>query len=259
MVRKIRLIATFLGLALLVLGNLSVVEAQGPPDFTKFGYPTVAKSMDLTPDQAATITAGDHSVAIKAGTFDVPVTFDLLTSDPSTWKDLVKDRTVRAAFAFRVTDKATKALIATFKQPVAYSYSGKDALATDTIMNTTAATPPVISVNATPITFDGKVNHGFGGSGVGWLVASAPTSGAAASPAAAAASPAASAPAATRAAAPVATGTGGATVTTTLPKTGAAHATGPNTRGMVALGGGVLLLIVGIALVARQRVRFARN
>jgi hypothetical protein len=217
------------GLVLMALCATAPIGAQGAPDFTKFGYPTVAKSMDLNPDQAATITAGDQSVAIKAGTFDNPVTFDLLTSEPSAWKDLVKDRTVRAAFAFRVTDKNTKALIAQFKQPVQYSYAGKDAAATDVILNTTAANPPVITVNGTPPTFDGKVNHAFGGAGVGWLVASAVTNQAAGSPAAAGTAPAGTAttgtsasgtqaPTATRpATTPVATGTGGAT---TLPTTG---------------------------------------
>lgn len=244
---------------------------------TKFGYATVAKSMDIAPDQAVTITAGDQSVAIKAGSFDSPVTFDLLTSEPSAWKDQVKDRTVRAAFAFRITDKATKALVGTIKQPVAYSYSGKDAAATDVILNTTAASPPVISVNATPITFDGKVNHGFGGAGVGWLVASASTSGAATTPAAGAqvvpsaiapvatTTSATTAPAATTGAtatrpaattAPVATGTGGGTAatsspTTTLPKTGEAHATGMGIAPLLALGG--VALLAGGLLVMRRR------
>ena len=132
MMGKLRGIGIVIGLALLMCGNLTFVGAQAaPPDMTKFGYATVAKSMDLTPDQAATITMGDQSVAIKAGTFDNPVTFDLLTSDPSQWKDLVKDRTVRAAFAFRITDKTTKALVGALKQPVTYSYSGPGAAATD--------------------------------------------------------------------------------------------------------------------------------
>ncbi len=292
---KIRFVGMAIGLALLVCGNLTSVAAQGPPDMTKFGYATVAKSMDLTPDQAATITAGDQSVAIKAGTFDNPVTFDLLTSDPSQWKDLVKDRTVRAAFAFRITDKTTKALVGTLKQPVTYSYSGAGAAATDVILNTTAASPPAISVNATPITFDGKVNHTFGGAGVGWLVASVSTSGAATTPGAVsqaspAASASASAPAATTASAattapsattapaattapsataaatatrpaattaPVATGTGGGTAATsapaTLPKTGEARATNASAVGIAILGGGVVLLVAGIALVMRRR------
>jgi hypothetical protein len=277
---RIRSIGLVIGFALLVGGNLTTVGAQGPPDFTKFGYPTVAKSMDLTPDQAATITADDRSIDIKAGTFDVPVTFDLLTSDPSTWNDKVQGRTVRDAFAFRVTDKATKALVATFKQPVVYTYTDEDVQSTDVILNTTAASPPVITQNATPITFAaGKVSHSFGGAGVGWLLASASASGAAGTPAAgtpaavAQASPSAttapaatSAPTATRpaaTAAPVATGTGGGTaatsVPTTLPQTGEARATGSGAVGVAALGGGMALLVAGIALVMRRRPAITRG
>ncbi|MGI8856870.1 MAG: LPXTG cell wall anchor domain-containing protein [Thermomicrobiales bacterium] len=266
---------------------------------TKFGYPTVAKSMDITPDQAATITADERSIDIKAGTFDAPVTFDLLTSDPSTWSDKVQGRTVHDAFAFRVTDKATKALVATFKQPVVYTYTDTDVQSTDVILNTTAASPPVITQNATPITFAaGKVSHSFGGAGVGWLLASAPTSGAATTPAAVAqASPAASAtaPAATTASAattapsattapaattapsataaatatrpaattaPVATGTGGGTAATsaptTLPKTGEARATNASAVGIAILGAGMVLLVAGIALVMRRRTATRR-
>jgi hypothetical protein len=296
---RIRIIGLLIGLALLVGGNLTPVGAQGAPDLTKFGYPTVAKSMDLTPDQAATITADERSIDIKAGTFDVPVTFDLLTSDPSTWSDKVQGRTVRDAFAFRVTDKATKALIATFKQPVVYTYTDSDVQSTDVILNTTAASPPVITQNTTPITFAaGKVSHSFGGAGVGWLLASASTSGAATTPAAVAqASPAASAsapaattasaattaPAATTASAatsapattaatatrpaattaPVATGTGGGTAATsaptTLPKTGDARATGMSPLQIIVPGGGALLVIAGIALVMHRRTTSARS
>ncbi len=256
--RKIGLIGVLMALALLMCGNLALVGAQGPPDMTKFGYATVAKSMDIAPDQAATITAGDHSVAIKAGTFDSPVTFDLLTSEPSAWKDLVKDRTVRAAFAFRVTDKATKAIVGAFKQPVVYSYSGKDAQSTDAILNTTAATPAAITPNPAPITFDGKVNHPFGGAGVGWLVVSAPTNAAAGSsaPAAPTAAAATTRPAAA-ATTPVATGTGGAT-TTTLPKTGEAQPSGTNPVTSLALGLGAVSLLAGVALVMRRRVSGTR-
>lgn len=246
--RKITFIGVLMALALFLCSNLALVGAQGPPDLTKFGFATVAKSMDIAPDQAATITSGDHSVAIKAGTFDNPVTFDLLTSDPKTWSDKVQGRTVRAAFAFRVTDKTTKAIVGAFKQPVTYSYSGKDAQSTDAILNITAATPPTITPNPAPITFDGKVNHPFTGAGVGWLVVSAPANAAAGATAPAAA-----------ATTPIATGTGGATTTTaTLPKTGEAHARSVNQFATLALSVGTVSILAGIALFMRRRVSGAR-
>jgi hypothetical protein len=209
--------------------------------------------MDLTPDQGATLTAGDQSVTIRPGTFDNPVTFDLLTGDPSMWQALVKDRTVRAAFAFRVMDKNTKALIAQFKQPVQYSYAGKDAQATDVILNTTAANPPAISVNGTPITFDGKVNHAFGGAGVGWLEASALTNQAAGSPAAAGTAPAGTTTTATRApVTAVATGTGGAT---TLPATGNPSGRGTTLWVPLLVVAGLMALLSGYVLRRRSATR----
>jgi len=269
----------------LIIGSVIPVAAQGAPDFTKFGY-KVARSVDVTPDQTVTITDGDQSVLIKPGTFDNPVTFELLTSDPAMWKDAVKDRTVRAAFAFRITDKTTKALLAGSKIPVVYSYAGKDAKADDTIFNTTPATPPIASQNPIPTMFaDGKVTHPFNIAVVGWLVVSAPVTGAAGvAPAvttapvtAAAPTTAPTAPIATIAAtmapttapastlAPtvsatraVATGTGGSgTVATTLPATGAANTTGPNLLPFFAFGGGALLLVGGLLL--RRRNQTARG
>jgi hypothetical protein len=253
MPRRMRLPLLLIGLVLVGMCASGPVGAQNAPDFTKFGYPTVAKSMDLTPDQAATITAGDHAVTIKAGTFDTPVTFDLLTGDVGMWQGLVKDRTVRAAFAFRVTDKNTKAIVAQFKQPVQYSYAGKDAQASDVILNTTAASPPAISVNGTPITFDGKVNHGFGGAGVGWLVASAPTNQAAGTTTTGTSASGTAAPTAPRAATtPVATGTGGAV---TLPTTGNPSDGGAIPWTRLAIAAGAVAFVAGFALRRRTAAR----
>ena len=247
MKRTVNLVGALVGVVFFILGNLMAVGAQGPPDMTKFGYSTVAKSMDLTPDQAATVTAGNRSVAIKAGTFDVPVTFDLLTADPSTWKDKVQGRTIRDAFAFRVTDKATKAIIGTFKQPVVYTYTDASVTSTDAILNTTAANPPVITPNPAPITFAaGAASHPFTGAGVGWLLVSASTSGATTT---------------TGGTTAVATGTGGgtsATAPTMLPQTGVAHATSPNFLPLVALGGGAALLVGGFFVMRRRTISLQR-
>ena len=108
-------------------------------------------------------------------------------------------------------------------------------------MNTTAANPPVIAPNPVPITFAaGKASHPFTGAGVGWLLVSTPMSGAATT---------------TGGTTAVATGTGGATsatAPTTLPQTGIARATGSNPLPLVALGGGVLLVVGGLFMIRRR-------
>jgi len=276
MTRALRFTGLLMGLMLLVFGTVSGVSAQGAPDLTKFGY-KVAKSMDVNPDQTVTITDGDQSVLIKPGSFDNPVTFELLTGDPGTWKDAVKDRTVRAAFAFRITDKTTKTLVGMAKVPVVYSYSGKDAKADDAIFNTPPSSPPAATLNATPATFaDGKVMHPFGGAGVGWLVVSALTTGATSAAPAAATAPTAPTAAATatttsattaptaRVAAtvspvrPAATGTGGgvapvATVPTTLPQSGAPRAANSLTSLLLFGSLAGLVLVTGGLILRRTR------
>ncbi len=52
--RLVRLVAT-LGVLVFSLGDLpAIISAADAPDFTTFGYPTIAASMEITPDQAVT-------------------------------------------------------------------------------------------------------------------------------------------------------------------------------------------------------------
>lgn len=162
-------------LALLAVVAPRPVTAQQLPDFTRFGYPTVVGSVLAAPNETVSLSVGPQTVTIRPGTFDSTVVFDLLVDSPSAWQPLVQGRTVRAAFAFRVRDAATGNFIGVFKQPVLYAYTGSDAQATDTILDTSAATPAAITANPVPITFDGKVNHPFRIATVGWLTVSAPT------------------------------------------------------------------------------------
>lgn len=167
--------ARVLGIVLALLAFVAprpVTAQQTVPDFAQFGYPTTIVSAYVVPEQAVSLSVGPQTVMIRPGTFDTAVVFDLLVNDPTAWQPMVQGRTVRAAFAFRARNATTGDRIGMFKQPVMYAYTGSDAQATDTILNTTAANPPAITQNMVPITFDGKVNHPFGGAGVGWLVAS---------------------------------------------------------------------------------------
>ena len=181
MTRLTRVFAFALVVALFALTVPHVVEAQTPApamppaqaaDLSQFGYPVLIASALVLPDQTVMLAVGPQTVTIRPGTFDGPVAFDVFSADPAMWQPMVQGRTVKAAFAFRVRDLATGNRIGMFKQPVGYSYTGGNAAATDVILNTTAANPSVITVNMVPPTFDGKVNHPFGGAGVGWLVAS---------------------------------------------------------------------------------------
>src|SRR4051794_1530594 len=89
----------------------AVAQPAGPADFTQFGFPTVAASVQFTPGQAATLTAGTQQVVLPAHFVSKPVKFELLPGAPSVFRSRLESddqgRPIVAVWAFRVTDMAS--------------------------------------------------------------------------------------------------------------------------------------------------------
>jgi len=176
--------------------------APAPPDMTKFGYPTVAGTVNFTPGQAANVTAGALRADLPADLISKPIKFELLTGDNATFQPVAGGRTVIGNYAFRVTDPATNQLVATFDsgKAVTVSFTGAAVRSDTAIMNVSPTNPLTAVLNTGANTIEGQtIKHSFGGTTVGWLVVNP-------------AAPAAAAPAAAAAAVPAAlprTGTGG--------------------------------------------------
>ncbi len=152
----------------------AAAQATGPADFTQFGYPTVAASVDFTPGTAATLTAGTQQVILPADFISKTVKFELLVGDASFFKPLLApddaEHPIVAAWAFRVTDATTGARIGRFDKPVQWSVTDPRIGEGSAVYNTSAANPPVITDNSVPGTVTGTtLAHTFGGAGVGWL------------------------------------------------------------------------------------------
>lgn len=145
-----------------------------PQDLALFGYPTVAASQTVQPDQSVTLTTGGQSVTIPAGAYSVPVRFDLLVGDNSTWQKTLEDSsdTVVATFAFRVTDVSNNKLIGRASKPLQYKYTSPLVTKDTEIYATSATTPPkLLELSAENNVIEGQtISRTFNGSGVGWFV-----------------------------------------------------------------------------------------
>jgi hypothetical protein len=179
------LMAAVLLAAIAAGGGQRAAAQASVPDLSQFGYPQVIGTVDYTPGQTSTVSAGDQQVILPADFISKTVKFELLQGDPSFFASSLpitdQGRTILVAFAFRVTDTSNNQLVARFDKPVQWSYSDSDVVAGSAVYNTSPANPPVITPNAAPGTITGTtISHTFGGAGVGWLVlapaaAAAPT------------------------------------------------------------------------------------
>jgi hypothetical protein len=171
--KKLRITA-LLVLLVLFLGTISPAFAQtAPPDFTQFGFPRVTATVNYTPGQATTLTAGRQSVTIPADFFSKAVKFEFLEGDASSFPNLgdAQGQRVLTAFAFRVTDTATNQLVGRFDKPVTYSVTNPLIGSASQMYNTSAANPPIVTKNPVTSTVQGtQLSHNFSGAGVGWLV-----------------------------------------------------------------------------------------
>lgn len=175
------LISATLAITLFAIG-ISPSLAQTPPptstpppqDLALFGFPTVAISQTVQPDQSVTLTTGGQSLTIPAGAYAVPVRFDFLTGDNAKWQKTLDDSsdTVVTNFAFRVTDIATNKLIGRSDKPLGYRYDGPLITKDAKIHATSATTPPkLLELPSENNLIAGKtISRSFSGSGVGWFI-----------------------------------------------------------------------------------------
>jgi hypothetical protein len=165
---------------MLVAGAAIPAAAQNQvPDMTQFGFPQVTGTVNFTPGQATTLTAGNQKLDIPADLLTMPVKFEFLEGDPAFFaQNLTGDdqgKQVLATFAFRVTDPATGQLVGKFDKPVVWSVTGSAIDSESEVYNVSATTPPKITENSTPGTLQGNtLTHSFGGAGVGWIVLGPP-------------------------------------------------------------------------------------
>lgn len=170
--------------SLAALAGLGVLfMATGPafaatiPDFSQYGFPTVVAKASVSPTVPATVTAGDLTVTIPAGTFSSPVTFQILENQNSYWQAKAPTgQTVIANFAFRVMNTSTNQLVGAFNGPVMLKLTNEMVVPSSVYDN--ASTTGTLSVNPIPSAIVGDtLTHPIKAAVVGWIITS-PTAGA---------------------------------------------------------------------------------
>jgi hypothetical protein len=219
--------------------------AQGAPDFTQFGFPTVVVTQHIEPPTGGTITGGQFTVTIVPNSFVNHVNFSILTGPASNFQaNAPQGQTVIDPFAFKVMDATTGQLVDTFLNPVTVVVSDPNIHADSLFFNVDST--GAVSAHPGVQTSEGQMTISLGGAGVGWFITSPATAQPTATPGQAAATatpPATSGPVAQATATP----TGGGAVPTT-----GGSPEGP--MSVFGLGvGAVLVLAGGLLLVRRTR------
>ncbi len=143
-------------------------------DMTKFGYATVAATRTIQPSEASTVTVGNQSVTVAAGSFTNPVRLDFLTGDNSFWQGQLNDgtQTVIATFALRVTDLTTSQLVGRPNNPFQYAITDPRLSQAAALYASTPATPPrLFKFPPAAFTFSGQtLSSSFSAALAGWFV-----------------------------------------------------------------------------------------
>ncbi|MCL8209328.1 MAG: hypothetical protein K6V97_14860 [Actinomycetia bacterium] len=161
-----------LAAGLLTAGAAAAAWAQTVPDLSQDGFPTVAAQQTVSPNQAATVTAGDITIRIPAGTFSTPVQFELLEGSNATWQAKAPaGQKVIANFAFKVVNSETGELVGTFAKPVVFTLTNPAVGPASKYWNITPAGAMVTNPVAPTISGD-TLSHPITAALVGWAVTS---------------------------------------------------------------------------------------
>jgi hypothetical protein len=139
------------------------------PNLMDNGFPTVLTQKEITPGTATTIQAGPYTIQVPADAFTLPVTFTVLTADPSNFTGKVPaGEEPILAFAFMVKD-AQGNLIAKFNNPVMFTAKDSSIVTGSMYYNVTPSGE--VSPNSTGLQVnDGELSHPIAGAPVGWLI-----------------------------------------------------------------------------------------
>lgn len=145
-----------------------------PAGFTAHGFATVAASGTAGPSTPLVLRSGDITVSVPGTALPARSTVQLLEGSNHYWQSYApKGQKVVAAFAFRVVNQATNALVISFSAPIVVKVSSPEITHNSKYLNTAPSVPPSVSANPVPPKITGTtLAHGNIADGVGWLVTS---------------------------------------------------------------------------------------
>lgn len=170
-------------LALLVLPLAASSFAQSMPSTpVSDEFTHVLASVDLEPGQSASITVpdayfqgaapGEMTIYIPVGTFQDPVTFQVLAAPNDSFGALVQPgQKVVANFAYRVLDRKTNQVVTAFPSPVQYTVA--DGMIDENSVYWAVkpgATPGLVNANSASTIQGDVLSHPTPTAAVGWIV-----------------------------------------------------------------------------------------
>lgn len=98
---------------------------EADPDFTQYGFKTVAAKAQFTPGSDLTVKVssyqnfpGNVTVSLPKDLYTQPLTFEVLVSDEASWSACARPgEKAILPYAYRVTDPATGKLVGRFDKP----------------------------------------------------------------------------------------------------------------------------------------------
>lgn len=144
--------------------------ANNAIDFQQHGFSTVVAKANIPAGQSATLTADGATITIPAGTFNVPVKFELLEGALSQFSSKAPSGQVPLYdFAFKVMNQNNHKLIVNFQKPVIFSYTNPNVNQSSKYYDINAQGSYML--NPIPAKISGTtLKHGIKGAPVGWVV-----------------------------------------------------------------------------------------
>ena len=109
----------FTALYFFTASTFAATTVNTNPNFTKFGFPTVLKTLNVINNKSYTFTSDGITVTIPSGAFGENAKFELLMGMDNTFNKLLpKGNTVVTNFAFKVTNSSNSKITDIFKKPI---------------------------------------------------------------------------------------------------------------------------------------------
>ncbi|MCL5268853.1 MAG: hypothetical protein M1469_12255 [Bacteroidetes bacterium] len=152
-------------------------NSQGTPDWTKHGFTTVIDSVTITPGTADSVVSGPYDIQIPANAFSSPVTFELLSGNPTSFSaNAPSGETPILAFAFKVIDTQNDSLVGEFNNPVNITVT--DSQITPQSWYYDILTNGSYLLNSTGMQLSaGQLTHPVHGAIYGWVITVASSTG----------------------------------------------------------------------------------
>lgn len=144
-------------------------------NWTKYGFPTVLDSVNITPGTPDSIVSGPYNIQIPGNVFAAPVEFELLSGDTNTFvAKAPSGETPILAFAFKVIDIKTDTLVGEFQNPLTITVNDPEITTGSWYYN--IYSDGTYALNSTGMKLSqGQLIHPIKGALYGWVV-TAPTS-----------------------------------------------------------------------------------